>query len=76
MQTLHKRNDGTASHWTMTRREFYATHKDFRNKPGRTGMPMRLALSPGEGTVSISVLFVCEHGTPDKVACKACVEAQ
>lgn len=72
MQTLHKREDGSASHWTMTRREFYDTHTDFRNKPKRGDAPMRLALCPKFGTVSVQVLFVCSHNVPEKVSCEAC----
>ena len=75
MQTLHKRDDGTASHWTMTRKEFFKTHHDFRNKPGRTDMPLRLALCPKTGaTVSVSVLYVCKHNTPEKITCKDCID--
>ena len=73
MMTLHTREDGTASHWTMTRREFYDTHTDFRNKPKRGDAPMRLALCPKTGaTVSVQVLFVCSHNVPTKIACEAC----
>lgn len=75
MRTLHTRESGEASHWTMTRREFFATHTDFRNKPGRTGAPMRLALCPKTGaTVSVQVLFVCEHNVSEKASCEACDE--
>lgn len=73
MKTLHTRADGTASHWTMTRKEFYATHKDFRNTPGRTDMPMRLALCPRTGaTVLVSVEFTCTHGVRENLSCQAC----
>jgi hypothetical protein len=75
-EQLHLREDGTASHWTMTRREFFATHTDFRNKPGRTDMPMRLALCPKGGTVSVTVQFVCAHGVAEKARCEACGEAR
>ena len=69
---LHYDAEGAARYYTMTRREFFATHADFRNKPGRSGVPMRLALCPKHGTVSVQVTFTCEHGTPEKVACKDC----
>jgi len=47
----------------MTRKAFFATHADFRNKPGRKGVPYRLALCPKHGTVSVPVTFVPEGGT-------------
>jgi len=73
MKKLHTRDDGSASHWTMTRREFYATHRDYRNSPGRTDAPMRLALDPlTGGTVSVQVMFSCKHGTPEKIRCPQC----
>lgn len=73
MKTLHKREDGSASHWTMTRREFFALHTDRRNKPGRTDAPMALALDPLDGaTVSVQVIYACEHGTPERVRCPEC----
>lgn len=45
----------------MTRKAFFATHTDFRNKPGRKGSPSRLTLCPKTGaTVSVPVTFVPE----------------
>lgn len=69
---LHYDAQGAANHYTMTRREFYDTHTDFRNKPKRGDAPMRLALCPKFGTVSVQVLFACEHGTLEKVSCPEC----
>jgi hypothetical protein len=69
---LHYDEQGAARHYTMTRKEFFATHTDFRNKPGRNGVPMRLALCPKFGTVSVQVVFTCPHGTLEKIACQAC----
>lgn len=75
MRVLHTTEVGEASHWTMERKEFRALHTDRRNKPGRTAAPMALALCPKTGaTVSVQVLYVCNHGTLEKVACKACEE--
>lgn len=75
METLHKReDDGTASHWTMTRREFFATRRDLRNSPGRTDTPLKIALCPKTGaTVCVPVLFVCPHNVKDKVFCSECL---
>ena len=69
---LRTYEDGSASHWTMTRKEFFKLHKDFRNTPGRTGAPMALAYCPIVGTVSVQVLFTCDHGTHEKIQCEAC----
>ena len=73
MKHLRTTTDGEASHWTMTRREFFKLHTDFRNKPGKTDAPMALALCPKTGaTLSVQVLFTCDHGKHEKISCDAC----
>lgn len=77
MEVLHTNEKGQPSHWTMTRKEFFALHTDRRNKPGRSGMPMALAYNAKDGgTWSVPVVYACKHGTLEKVRCGECETEQ
>lgn len=75
MRRRNLRDDGSLSHLTMTRKEFFALHTDYRNKPGRTDAPTCTAAEEpthGGHTVLVQVVFVCPHDVLEKIRCEAC----
>jgi hypothetical protein len=69
---LKVHEDGSPSHYEMTRDAYRAIHRDFR---GTMRDPSRLANGGKWGTVLVPVRYVCSHGKPADDTCPECVDA-